>query len=91
MQIFTAKLNGEKLILENKSGNPIFIREVLVKYRVTVNTIEEKIGLRIITDSIPVNKEITDKIELPIKIMDISEISVIYKKDEITLREDIAV
>ncbi|AWR97771.1 hypothetical protein DFR86_09575 [Acidianus sulfidivorans JP7] len=91
MSIFTAKLNGEKLILENKSGHPIFIREILIKYRVTFNTIEEKTGLRIITDSVPINKEINNKIEIPVKVTDISEVSVIYKKDDITLREDISV
>lgn len=91
MRIFTARLEGEKLILENKTGKPIFIREILIKYKITVTTVDEKPGLRNITDSIVINKEIKDKIEIPINIRDVAEVSVIYKKDNITMREDIAV
>lgn len=90
MRAFEAKICGEKLILQNKSGKTLFIREILIKYRVTVTTVDEKTALKTITDSIKINRDVQDKIEIPLVSTDVAEISVIYRQDEITLREDIS-
>ena len=90
MRHFEAKICGEKLILQNKSGKTLFIREILIKYRVTVTTVDEKTALRTVTDSIKVDKDIQDKLEIQLASTDIAEISVIYREGDVTLREDIS-
>ncbi|BDC19881.1 hypothetical protein [Acidianus sp. HS-5] len=90
MRLFEAKICGEKLILQNKSGKSLFIREILVKYKVTVTTVDEKTALKTITDYIEINKEIQDKLEIQLVSTDVAEVSIIYKQDDVTLREDIS-
>ncbi len=90
MRPFEARICGEKLILQNKSGKTLFIREVLVKYKVTVTTVDEKTALKTITDSIEINKEIQNSLEIQLVSTDVAEVSVIYKQDDVTLREDIS-
>ncbi len=90
---FSAKLLAGKLILENISGRKLLIREIILKYKVHTTTPENEVGLRTISDEIMIEKEIENnsKIEIPLAINDIVEISVIYKDEDITLREDISV
>ncbi|MBW9140336.1 MAG: hypothetical protein K1T65_01245 [Candidatus Aramenus sp.] len=89
---FTAKLLGGKLILENVSGKNLFVREVLVKYKVTVVTPQGDVGVRTVTDEVKVEGELKKdgKIELPLTTSDVVEVSVIFKDGDITLREDIS-
>lgn len=91
MGTFTAKLEGEKLILENKTTSAVFVREILIKYKISVETPDGKSAVKTLTDSITVNKQVKDKIEININIRDVVEVSVIYKRDNTTLREDISV
>lgn len=91
MTTFKARLEREKLIIENLTTTPVFVYEVRVKYETTVETIEGKEALRTISDTISVNKEIKDKMEIPLVFQDVAEVSIVYKKGDTTLREDISV
>ncbi|EZQ06834.1 MULTISPECIES: hypothetical protein [Acidianus] len=91
MRHFKAKVSGETLILENVSGVPLLVRELLIKYYVKVTTEDERTGIRTITDSIPLNVEIRDNIQIPLKISEVAGVSVIFKEGEITMREEVTV
>ncbi|MEM0072645.1 MAG: hypothetical protein QXM17_06675 [Metallosphaera sp.] len=88
MPEFKAKVEGEKIILETGNGLPILVREVIVKYSVTsLSPTDERIR-RTISDEIEINKA-TNKIEVPTRGLDVIEVSVIYKKGDQTLREEL--
>ncbi len=89
---FSVKLLGGKLILENISGRKLLIREIILRYKVSTITPEKEVGLKTISDEIRMEKEIENnsKIEIPLTINDVVEISVIYKDEDFTLREDIS-
>jgi len=89
---FSVKLLGGRLILENISGRKLLIREIILRYKVSTITPEKEVGLKTISDEIRMEKEIENnsKIEIPLTINDIVEISIIYKDGDFTLREDIS-
>ncbi|AWR94981.1 hypothetical protein [Acidianus brierleyi] len=89
---FSVKLLGGRLILENISGRKLLIREIILRYKVSTITPEKEVGLKTISDEIRMEKEIENnsKVEIPLTINDVVEISIIYKDGDFTLREDIS-
>lgn len=90
MTEFKARLDGERIILETVSGAPLLIREVIVKYSVTSLSPSDERSRRTITDETRVEK-VTNRLEIPTRGLDVVEVTVIYKKGESTLREDLAI
>ncbi len=87
MNPFTVKLSGKSLKITNNLNSPVKILEIILKYRITVNMIDDKLGLKTITENIKMDKELKSKefFEIQVKFEDISEVSIVYK-DDITFR-----
>ncbi|MEM0015432.1 MAG: hypothetical protein QW550_01080 [Saccharolobus sp.] len=92
MEPFSVKLEGKKLKITNNLDEKVIIIEINLKYYITVNMIDEKLGLRKLTESIKVDKEIgnNETLEITTKLEDISEISIVYKQGDIVKRVDIS-
>jgi hypothetical protein len=58
MNPFVVKLTGRILKITSNLEYPVQILEIILKYNITVNMIDDKVGLKAITDSVKVNKEL---------------------------------
>ncbi|QGA54426.1 hypothetical protein GFS03_07480 [Sulfolobus sp. E5-1-F] len=92
MNPFVVKLTGRILKITSNLEYPVRILEIILKYNVTVSMIDDKIGLKAITDSIKVNKELgkNESLEVETKLEDISEVSIIYRDTMMVRRFDIS-
>ncbi|MCH4815019.1 MAG: hypothetical protein QXY87_04320 [Saccharolobus sp.] len=92
MNPFVVKLTGRILKITSNLEYPVQILEIILKYNVTVNTIDDKVGLKAITDSVKVNKELrkNESLEIETKLEDISEVSIIYRDTIMVRRFDIS-
>ncbi|QXJ32946.1 hypothetical protein [Saccharolobus shibatae] len=92
MNPFVVKLTGRILKITSNLEYPVQILEIILKYNVTVNMIDDKVGLKAITDSVKVNKELrkNESLEIETKLEDISEVSIIYRDTIMVRRFDIS-
>ncbi|WP_252896527.1 hypothetical protein [Metallosphaera hakonensis] len=59
MTEFKARVEGEKVILETVNGNPLHIREVIVKYSVTSLSPTDERGRRVISEENVIEKKLS--------------------------------
>ncbi|AWR99989.1 hypothetical protein [Metallosphaera hakonensis] len=90
MTEFKARVEGEKVILETVNGNPLHIREVIVKYSVTSLSPTDERGRRVISEENVIEKTV-NKLEIPTRGLEVIAVSVIFKKGDFTLREDLSI
>ncbi|AAK41166.1 hypothetical protein SULI_09530 [Saccharolobus solfataricus] len=92
MNPFVVKLTGRILKITSNLEYPVRVLEIILKYNVTVNMIDDKVGLKAITDSVKVNKELrkNESLEIETRLEDISEISIIYRDTMMVRRFDIS-
>lgn len=90
MSEFRARLEGEKLILESISGQPLFIREIIVKYALTALSPENEHFRRIVSDSIKIGSKLS-RLEIPVGGLDVVGVDVIYTRGDFTLRDEIQI
>ncbi|ACP35433.1 conserved hypothetical protein [Sulfolobus islandicus Y.G.57.14] len=92
MNPFVVKLTGRILKITSNLEYPVQILEIILKYNITVNMIDDKVGLKAITDSVKVNKELrkNESLEIETKLEDISEVSIIYRDTMMVRRFDIS-
>ena len=92
MNPFVVKLTGRILKITSNLEYPVQILEIILKYNITVNMIDDKVGLKAITDSVKVNKESrkNESLEIETKLEDISEVSIIYRDTMMVRRFDIS-
>jgi len=90
---FAVKITGDKALISNISNSTLKIKKIYLVYETTVTTIDEKIGLRTITDeqNIEIELKPNSNIEVSLLIPTLKRIGVIYVKGDQTLREDIEV
>lgn len=83
MDPFIVKLEGKTLKITNNLDNAVKIIEIIIKYKVSVNLIDDRIGLKTITENVKIDKELKRKetLQIETKLEDINEISIIYKDD----------
>ncbi|MDT7861155.1 MAG: hypothetical protein RRA45_02900 [Saccharolobus sp.] len=83
MDPFIVKLEGKSLKITNNLDHTVKITEVIIKYKVSVNLIDDRIGLKTITENVKIDKELKRKetLQIETKLEDINEISIIYKDD----------
>lgn len=83
MDPFIVKLEGKSLKITNNLDHTVKIMEVIIKYKVSVNLIDDRIGLKTITENVKIDKELKRKetLQIETKLEDINEISIIYKDD----------
>ncbi|WP_338601519.1 hypothetical protein V6M85_00295 [Sulfolobus tengchongensis] len=92
MEPFTIRHDGKTLKITSNLEYPIRIIEIILRYHVTVNMIDDKVGLKSITENIKIDKELkrNQTIEIQTKLEDISEVSIIYKDQMIVRRVDLS-
>ncbi|ADX85268.1 hypothetical protein [Saccharolobus islandicus] len=92
MNPFVVKLTGRILKITSNLEYSVQILEIILKYNITVNMIDDKVGLKAITDSVKVNKELrkNESLEIETKLEDISEVSIIYRDTMMVRRFDIS-
>ncbi|MEM0174439.1 MAG: hypothetical protein QXV69_00615 [Sulfolobaceae archaeon] len=90
---FAVKITGDKALILNTSGLALRVKKLYLVYETTVTTIDERLGLRTVTDEQNMDLELKpdSKIEIPLLIPTLKRISIIFTKGEQTLREDIEV
>ncbi|BDB97756.1 hypothetical protein SACC_07730 [Saccharolobus caldissimus] len=83
MDPFIVKLEGKTLKITNNLDHSVKITEIIIKYKVSVNLIDDRIGLKTITENVKIDKELKRKetLQIETKLEDINEISIIYKDD----------
>ncbi|BAB66279.1 hypothetical protein STK_12380 [Sulfurisphaera tokodaii str. 7] len=91
MRIFDANIENGKLVLINKSNKKVLLRLVTLHYQVTAITLEEQRIAKTISEDKNIEKEIppNGKIEVETQLPYLKSISIVYKIDDKTFRDDI--
>ncbi|MCG2887794.1 MAG: hypothetical protein L7H21_00210 [Sulfolobales archaeon] len=87
---FSAKIQDNKIIIENKSGKPLLVKELRIFIKTTVITPEERFAVRKISDEMRLNMTLTpnSSIEVRTYYTNVVGVSIIYEEDGQLLRED---